>query len=176
MGSQVIENLQNIGWVSQDRILANSASLLNRLLDVEAEAAKGRLYSTHSIDIPEEVAQETENGPPPATTGLRFCIPNFGFVRIVPDGCIHKEGPRSNVPGISQSGPLRTPDSGEGGTEWDRAAVEQGVLSQAQGPAQEQPWDAYPEPGADDWTLQGLDMTFFDSLLQGPLMASDGNI
>ncbi|BCS27792.1 fungal specific transcription factor domain-containing protein [Aspergillus puulaauensis] len=176
MVSQVIENLQNIGWVSQDRIIANSASLLNRLLDVEAEAAKGRLYSTHSIDTPEEVAQETEKGPPPATTGLRFCIPNFGFVRIVPDGYIRKEEPRSNVAGISQSGPLRTPDSGEGGPEWDRAAVEQGVLAQAQGPAQEQPWDAYSEAAADDWTLQGLDMTFFDSLLQGPLMASDGHI
>ena len=180
LASQVIENLQNIGWVSQDRIIANSATLLNRLLDIEAEAAKGRLYSTHSIDTPEDVAQETDNGPPPATKGLRFCIPIFGFVRIVPGGQIQKEG--SGV-GMGQSGAgarsLPTPDSGEIRAEWNTPCTTRGhdlLYSNQQGPAQEQPWYAYHGSGTDDWTLQGLDMTFFDCLLQGPLMACDGDI
>ncbi|OJJ07865.1 hypothetical protein ASPVEDRAFT_89096 [Aspergillus versicolor CBS 583.65] len=179
MASQAIDNLQKIGWVSQDRIIAHSATLLNRLLDVEAEAAKGRLYNTHSIHTPEEVAQETENGPPPASKGLRFCVPNFGFVRVVPDGHIQKEVPHGggmNQPGAG-TGTLRTPDSGEIGTEWNRTAVGQDLLPQGhQEPAREQAWYAYPGLGADDWTLQGLDMTFFDGLFQGQLMPADGNI
>lgn len=178
MASKAIDNLQNIGWVSQDRIIAHSATLLNRLLDVEGEAAKGRLYNTHSIHRPEEVAQETENGPPPASKGLRFCVPNFGFVRVVPDGHIQEI---AHGGGMGQSGagtgPLRTPDSGEMGTDWDGAAVGQDPLSQAQqGPAREEPWYAYPGLGADDWTLQGLDMTFFDGLFQGQFMPAHGDM
>ncbi|KAL4786962.1 hypothetical protein BJX76DRAFT_345822 [Aspergillus varians] len=87
--SQAITALQKVAWTHQDRIIAKSADLLTRLLDIEAEAARGHIYSTHSIGSPEDVARESETENTsllPGAVGLRFCIPYFGFVRVVPAG------------------------------------------------------------------------------------------
>ncbi|KAL4958691.1 Zn(II)2Cys6 transcription factor [Aspergillus stella-maris] len=171
--SQAVENLQKVAWISQDRIIANSADLLSRLLDVEAEAAKGRSYTTRSIGTPEEIAHEAENGPPPRDKGLRFCVPYLGFVRITPDGPISMEPSRST--GAIASA-LPTPDSTRAATHAEQndnhdlplATVEPGIESEFH------PSYAYPASiGADDWTMQGLDMTFFDFLFQMPNTMGD---
>ncbi|KAL4948801.1 hypothetical protein BDW69DRAFT_188918 [Aspergillus filifer] len=173
MVSQAVQNLQKIAWISQDRIIANSADLLSRLLDIEAEAAKGRPYTTRSIGTPDEVAQETENGPPPINKGLRFCIPYFGFVRITPQGPLSKEATQSSGAIVSS---LPTPDSTRTATyprqieiqNIQLATVEPGVESEVH------PWYTYPGSiGADDWAIQGLDMTFFDCLFQTPTPLGD---
>ncbi|KAL4789353.1 hypothetical protein BDV19DRAFT_397147 [Aspergillus venezuelensis] len=171
--SQAVQNLQKVAWISQDRIIANSADLLSSLLNIEAEAAKGRPYTTRSIGTPDEVAQETENGPPPSHKGLRFCIPYFGFVRITPDGPISKEAGHS-AGAITSS--LPTPDSTRAAThpqtneDYGRSfptsvpGVEPEIYS----------WYASSGPiGIDDWTMQGLDMTFFDCLFQTPNTMGD---
>ncbi|KAL4918427.1 hypothetical protein BDW62DRAFT_217608 [Aspergillus aurantiobrunneus] len=172
---QAVQNLQDVAWISQVRTIAHFADVLLRLLDIEAEAAKGRIYSTYSISSAE---QGTENGPSPSTNRLRFCIPSFGFVRIVPDGSISKE--------VAGSGPAAGDQSEPGtlqllsSTGHPDSTSHLGVLSQAEnGPGvtvSQPPWYAYPgSTMADDWTLQRLDITFFDSLLQGSMMPSDGN-
>ncbi|KAL4943062.1 hypothetical protein BDV06DRAFT_190770 [Aspergillus oleicola] len=166
---QAVGNLQKVAWISQDRIIANSADLLSHLLDVEAEAAKGHPYTTRSIGTSDEVAQETENGPPPSNKGLRFCIPHFGFVRIIPDGPISKEAGQST--GCATSGSLSTPESGNiTGAQHENGDQEFSVDTIAPEPQLDlQPWYVYPgATGADDWTMQGLDMTYFDCLFQTP--------
>ncbi|KAL4929710.1 uncharacterized protein BDV17DRAFT_297928 [Aspergillus undulatus] len=161
-----VDNLHKIAWISQDRIIANSADLISRLLAIEAEAARGRAYSTQSIGSPDMVAQELENGPPPGNKGLRFCIPYFGFVKIVPGGPITKEKETGETAGRGV-GQLQTPESGEVvGSDMD-IHPQPGLFGITGSDLQVQPWYAYPRSTrADDWTLQGLDMTFFDSLFQ----------
>ncbi|KAL4815388.1 hypothetical protein BDW67DRAFT_68499 [Aspergillus spinulosporus] len=186
MISQTLDNLQKTAWVSQDRIIAKSADLLSLLFDLENEAAQGHAtYVVHSIGSPEEVRMETERGPPPLTRGLRFCIPWFGFVRIVRGFTLRTPSAAEIMAGkdILQYRPptpvnqeprgaeaTNHPPAGEPPATGPRSEQES-ALSQ-----QPQPWYADAGLGVDDWTIQGFDMSFWNCFFQGPslTMPSDG--
>ncbi|KAL4742141.1 hypothetical protein BDV11DRAFT_203025 [Aspergillus similis] len=186
MISQALDNLQKIAWISQDRIIAKSADLLSRLFEIEGEAAQGTAtYVVHSIGSPEEVRIETERGPPPLTRGLRFCIPWFGFVRIV-RGFIRRTPSAAEIMAgkdIFQFRPptpvdqdpqvvdaTSHPPAGEPPATGLRCRQE---LTPSQQP---QPWYAEAGLGPDDWTMQGFDMSFWNCFFQGPSLTvpSDG--
>ncbi|KAL4759008.1 uncharacterized protein BDW70DRAFT_88750 [Aspergillus foveolatus] len=181
MISQTLDNLQKIAWVSQDRIIAKSADLLSRLLDIEGEAAQGSVtYVVHSIGSSEEVKVETERGPPPLTRGLRFCIPWFGFVRIergfIPctssaaEIVAGKDILQFRPPTPVDQDPLVTdatnhPPAGEPPATGPRYGQESAPSQQPQ------PWYADAGIGVDDWTMQGFDMSFWNCFFQGPSLA-----
>ncbi|KAL4744339.1 hypothetical protein BDW72DRAFT_188761 [Aspergillus terricola var. indicus] len=186
MISQTLDNLQKIAWVSQDRIIAKSADLLSRLLDIEDEAVQGSAtYVVHSIGSSEEVKMETERGPPPLTRGLRFCIPWFGFVRIV-RGFVRRTPSAAEImagedilqfrpPTPVDQDPRVTdatnhPPAGEPPATGPRCGQE---LAPSQQP---QPWYADAGLGVDDWIMHGFDMSFWNCFFQGPslTMPSDG--
>ncbi|KAL4753226.1 hypothetical protein BDW72DRAFT_169583 [Aspergillus terricola var. indicus] len=157
MISQALDNLQKISW---------------------GEAAQDpATYVVHSIGSPEEVRMETERGPPPLTRGLRFCIPWFGFVRIVQG--IARRAPsaaeimagkdilqfRPQTP-VDQDLPVADatshPPAGEPPAIGTRCGQESAPSQQPQ------PWYADAGLGADDWTMQGFDMSFWNCFFQGP--------
>ncbi|KAL4994584.1 hypothetical protein BDV10DRAFT_188860 [Aspergillus recurvatus] len=181
MTSQALDNLQSVAWVSQDRIIAKSADLLGRLLDIEGEAAQGCVtYSVHSIGSPAEVKKETELGPPPLTRGLRFCIPWFGFVRIVVGFTRRTPSAAEIMAGrdiLQFRPPTPEAQSQQAGGTGSHAPAGQPSPSGTQygqelaPPQPPQPWYADVRLGADDWTMQGFDMSFWNGFFQGPSLA-----
>ncbi|KAL4985083.1 hypothetical protein BDW68DRAFT_165719 [Aspergillus falconensis] len=179
--SQALDNLQNVAWVSQDRIIAKSADLLSRLLDLEGEAAQGPVtYSVHSIGSPEEVKKETERGPPPLTRGLRFCIPWFGFVRIVVGFTRRTHSAAEIMAGkdILQSRPptpevqdQQVGDATSHPPAGQSSAPGTQYVQELAPPQQSQPWYADARLGVDDWAMQGFDMSFWNGFFQGPSLA-----
>ncbi|KAL4903366.1 hypothetical protein BDW74DRAFT_179784 [Aspergillus multicolor] len=170
MISKAIDNLQKIAWVSQDRIIAKSADLLTRLLDMEAETAEGTVsYSVHTIGSPEDVTKETDSGPPPLSKGLRFCIPWFGFVRVVL--ALGRRTPSAAEIMAGDDILQFRPELDErfAGRNHAAAAGSSGQQAGAQELTPlEQPWYADTGLGADDWTMQGFDMSFWNCFFQGP--------
>ncbi|RDW93049.1 putative Zn(II)2Cys6 transcription factor [Aspergillus mulundensis] len=170
--SKAIDNLQKIAWASQDRIIAKSADLLSRLLDMEAEASIGSAsYSVHTIGSPEDVARETDNGPPPLNKGLRFCIPWFGFVRIVL-ASFRRTPSAAEIMAGEDIFQFRPEPDGQPVGENRAVAAAGGQYTQGQElTPPEQPWYADTGFGADDWTMQGFDMSFWNCFFQGPGLA-----
>ncbi|KAL6233933.1 hypothetical protein BDW75DRAFT_213703, partial [Aspergillus navahoensis] len=181
MVSQALDNLQKVAWVSQDRIIAKSADLLSRLLDIEGEAALGPVtYSVHSIGSPEEVKKETEGGPPPHTRGLRFCIPWLGFVRIVVGFARRAPSAAEIMAGkdILQFRPPTPEDQdqrvgdGAGHPPAGQPSASGTQYGQELAPPQQpQPWYADARLGVDECAMQGFDMSFWNSFFQGPGLA-----
>ncbi|KAL4977119.1 hypothetical protein BDW66DRAFT_42542 [Aspergillus desertorum] len=178
MVSKALDNLQNVAWVSQDRIIAQSAHLLSRLRDIEGEAAQGPVtYSVHSIGSPEEVEKETERGPLPLTRGLRFCVPWFGFVRVVAEIARRTPSAAEIMAGkdILQYRPPTPEDQDQRvdgrGSHPPAGQPSASAAQHGQGstpPQQPPPWYADTRLGADDWTMQGFDMSFWNCFFQGP--------
>lgn len=184
MMEQVVENMDQIGQVSMDAVSERSAGLLRRLLAMEEDAANGRAYSTQSERIPEIPPEEQDE-----TDVVRICIPYFGTVRVAREGVISKETP----PGMWTPATDSTVDPGhpphpEAGVNLDAMVSAPDMLTiQPQfqafdGIPQQQSLPPYVPPqrlvndlypgmtaGADDWAFQGVDMAFFDSLMQGSL-------
>ncbi|KAL3470433.1 hypothetical protein BJX99DRAFT_264240 [Aspergillus californicus] len=200
MVDQAVTFMREIGRISEDPVTGKGAELLSQLLDVEAEAAKGRAYSTHSISSPTFTEEELSANPPPPANILHLCVPYFGMVRIAPEGDISKESPpqgaltmRSYRPSghldaIVESGSGTTLPN-EGSSEFITAMHNQyaidsfedqysGIQNELEpSAALPQSWQGYPglTAGVDDWALQGVDMAFFDSLMRGSNLFLDEN-
>ncbi|KAL4867478.1 hypothetical protein BDV12DRAFT_186651 [Aspergillus spectabilis] len=174
MVEQAVKALHAVSWVSLDSCTAKAADMLGKLLAVEAEARKGAGYRAESVRGDEDV-QESENKddsayqdttPSKNNDGLRFCIPYFGTVRIVPDTTVSRDSRGGEIRGGSM-----------GVSAQHLYGVGNGYAQDNPAGAQETPWYAYAGfTGAEDWVFQGLDMTIFDSLLRGSNMPSENNI
>ncbi|KAH8424258.1 Zn(II)2Cys6 transcription factor [Aspergillus melleus] len=183
MMEQVVENMDQIGQVSMDAVSERSAGLLRRLLVMEADAAGGRPYSTQSECISEASPEEQDE-----VDVVRICIPYFGTVRVAREGVVSKETP----PGMwtlatdlaIDAGHRSQPEAGHLDTlgsapnmsqtqpqyqTFDGIAPQQPLPTYT--PQQRLVNDLYPgmTAGANDWAFQGVDMAFFDSLMQGSM-------
>ncbi|KAI9037528.1 uncharacterized protein KD926_000248 [Aspergillus affinis] len=184
MMEQVVENMDQIGRVSMDAVSERSAGLLRRLLAMEADAAGGRPYSTQSECISEALTEEQDE-----VDVVRICIPYFGTVRVAREGVISKETPpgmwtpatdsaidaghtSQQEAGGNLDTLVSTPNTPEIQAQYqtfDGIAPQQPLPAYA--PQQRLVNDLYPgmTAGADDWAFQGVDMAFFDSLMQGSM-------
>ncbi|KAL5334399.1 hypothetical protein BJX70DRAFT_378390 [Aspergillus crustosus] len=171
MAEQAVKDMQAISWVSLDSVTAKAADMLGKLLVIEAEARTGgggyraeSVRGEEGVQAAENQGDSTDQDTSPGTTnqGLRFCIPYFGAVRIVPDGTISRELEDG------AQGFLNTPDISGG----MQAAAQclYGAAEDAGAHPPSAPWYTYPglASGADDWVFQGLDTTFFDNWMRGP--------
>ncbi|OOF96773.1 hypothetical protein ASPCADRAFT_129841 [Aspergillus carbonarius ITEM 5010] len=169
MVEQAVASMEELGRVSQDPLSARSADLLRRLLAIEAEAARGRIYRTQSVRIEDEpVAGTSPNG-----KVLRIRIPYFGTVKIAPEGGVSKESPsvvgENDLAGVHGRNDVTDyPDvmlapQPIGTTMQERHASTDGTTLQAE--------YFYPglTAGAEDWAFQGVDMAFFENLMRGTM-------
>ncbi|KAL3459991.1 hypothetical protein BJX64DRAFT_290641 [Aspergillus heterothallicus] len=178
MIQKAISLLQNISWVVGDKITSMSADILVRLLDIEAEAAKGRIYSTQSIQT-DTLPQEEEATLRPGAVVLRFCVPYFGKLHIVYEGMASDEttAPRGETGGLnSHPQPARnayitTACLTENGQPVNETCPAPLVLSS-------EPWYTTLPTTArvEDFTFPGLDLAFFDNLArERTILPGDAN-
>ena len=86
MLDQALERMDVISNLNKDVITEKSATLIRRLLDIEADAAEGSSYTTRSVrgdDDEQEGKKESEE--------LRLYIPYLGFINIARQGPISRE-------------------------------------------------------------------------------------
>lgn len=184
---EVLERMDVMSKVNEDLMSAQSAKLVRRLLDIEADAAKGSSYAARSV-IGDDRVQEGENG-----VELRLQIPYLGIIKITREGPIFREPSQCHT---SQFEPLQTPpilSSNEGLKSLSNTPTMEGQsLHQLHNMSQSPPNSEYeqsmqqfsdfnhdivsphtltelvPMAGdVDDWAFQGVDMAFFDSLMRG---------
>ncbi|RAK95407.1 Zn(II)2Cys6 transcription factor [Aspergillus ibericus CBS 121593] len=167
MVEQAVASMDQLGRVSQDPLSARSADLLRRLLGIEAEAARGRIYRTQSVRIDDEPAA----GIGPTGSVLRIRIPYFGTVKIAPEGGVSKESPVVGETGDPAGGHGQNmadhPDSlaaAQPISTTQESHISTGGVSL---PAEY----LYPglTAGAEDWAFQGVDMAFFENLMRGTM-------
>jgi hypothetical protein len=202
---QALERMDVISNVNKDVITGKSAELIQRLLEIEADAAEGRSYTTRSV-IGD--ADEEQEGTGKKNDELRLHIPYLGVIKIARHDPISCELPRthqmaqlelpqtestlavsndaftflphasstegqqppnhrhSTAQGSPFQGTLPAPDR------LNAQLHEQSIL-QEPSPNQDditlQPHVGLPAitAGVNDWTFQGVDMAFFDSLMRG---------
>ncbi|CEN60374.1 hypothetical protein ASPCAL02814 [Aspergillus calidoustus] len=179
MVKQAIARLQEVSWVTEDKLTAMSAGIVSRLLEIEAEAARGMVYTTQSIQRGEEAPQEGVENVPHGATVLRFCVPYYGKVHILHQGVAP---PQEAVTwgegqGQGETGGLNLPDA----VTATRASTTTGqpITSNLPQPSRRppQPWysDAQSNIGGQDYTFPGLDLAFFDSLTQEATVSGNAN-
>jgi hypothetical protein len=182
MVKEAIARLQEVSWVTEDKITAMSADIVSRLLDIEAEAARGRVYTTQSIQHGEEGTQEGGSDLRQGATVLRFCVPYYGKVHI-----LHAEvappqeaATRGVGEGESETGGLNE-QIVHGVVEGPLASATTGQSVTATRPA---PLQSLPQPwyssvqsntGGEDYTFPGLNLAFFDNLIQNPEVSGEAN-
>ncbi|PWY88062.1 hypothetical protein BO94DRAFT_516518 [Aspergillus sclerotioniger CBS 115572] len=172
MVEQAVASMEELGRVSHDPLSARSADLLRRLLSIEAEAARGRIYRTQSVRI----GDEPEAGTGSTGNVLRIRIPYFGTVKIAPKGGVSKESPsvvgESNLAGVHGQNVMDYPDvmsapQAIGTTTQENHISTNGTNLQAE--------YLYPglTAGAEDWAFQGVDMAFFENLMRGTMQYTE---
>ena len=83
---QALETMDTICSVDEDVISENSAKLIRRLLDIEADAAEGSSYTTRSVGGDEDVKEGKKEG-----EELRLHIPYLGVIKIARECPIFRE-------------------------------------------------------------------------------------
>jgi hypothetical protein len=189
---QVLENMESVAKLNDDVLTDKSASLLRRLLQIEAEAAQGYTFNTEKVDE-SEVSQGTEDNV------LHISIPYLGFLRIARDGISCRELPQAPITDHGNIGSMHTanynsftelniatqsippPNQFESSylpTPSDEmhsqtlAGVPEGLSQTLQPPLFSQFDDTqqqyYPNlaAGVDEWVFQGVDTAFFGSLMR----------
>ncbi|KAF7157293.1 hypothetical protein CNMCM5623_001416 [Aspergillus felis] len=202
---QALERMDVISDVNKDVITGKSAKLIRRLLDIEADAAEGRSYTTRSIigdgdDVQEGIDKKGDE--------LHLHIPYLGVIKIARQDPISCElpGPHQMAPvEFPQREPaLAVPNDAFASLPHTPSTEEQQPLSHLHGTTQGSPFhgalpasdrlnvqlheqsivqdpslsqdDITLQPhvglpaitaGVNDWTFQGVDMAFFDSLMRG---------
>jgi hypothetical protein len=76
---QALENMEVSSKVNEDMLAAKCATLLQHLLDVEADAAQGQIYSAERVQWAEGNREDVH-------TVLYITIPYFGTVKIAREG------------------------------------------------------------------------------------------
>ncbi|KAL3485497.1 hypothetical protein BJX62DRAFT_247501 [Aspergillus germanicus] len=183
MVKEAIARLQEVSWVTEDKITAMSADIVSRLLDIEAEAARGRVYTTRSIQHTEEITQEGVGNVPQGATVLRFCVPYYGKVHIVHEGVAPPQEAATTPWGVGggETGRL-TEQNAEESLMASLATTTTGPSVTATRPA---PLQSLPQPwysgiesnttGVGDYTFPGLDLAFFDNLIRNPVVSGEAN-
>ncbi|OTB10397.1 hypothetical protein K445DRAFT_323001 [Daldinia sp. EC12] len=113
MLEEALEKMDVVTNLSKDLITEKSAELIRRLLDIEADAAKGSSYVTRS-DTGEDNVDEGVN----RSDELRLRIPYLGVIKIGRQGPISREpslgnmatGPQTFDTEIPQGNPLSAPN------------------------------------------------------------------
>ena len=155
MIEQAQESMEEVSRLIEDTISAQSASLLRRLLAIEAEAASGNVYYADNVrvqmpncDEPVEELKEDGNGT------IRVSIPYFGIITITGDGDFSNDArsPSTRPTGSKDAViPQHSSQSPAGGS---KDITQHGE-------------DSLSSPSPDDWAFQDVDMTFFNSLMGG---------
>ncbi|EAW17321.1 uncharacterized protein NFIA_072350 [Aspergillus fischeri NRRL 181] len=202
---QALERMDVISNMNKDVITGKSAKLIRRLLDIEADAADGRSYTTRSVIKDDDEGQE---GTGKKNDELRLHIPYLGVVKIAlqdPIFCEVYEPHRITPVEFSQTGPTlavsndaltslphsssteeqqplnHLHDTAQGSpfqgtppaSDWLNAQLHEQPILHDSSPSQDditlQPHAGLPAitAGVNDWTFQGVDMAFFDSLMRG---------
>ncbi|KAL2811268.1 hypothetical protein BJX63DRAFT_399555 [Aspergillus granulosus] len=171
---KTISYVQELSWVNEDKVTAMGADILSRLLDIEAEAAKGRIYSTQSIQG-EEAEREAEMNPAAGASVLRFCVPYFGKIRIVYKGVRSEAAATRGETGGLDFQPAHDPFIMTSAS----TATDQPIIGNCPAPCVSpvQPWYAGlpTSTGIQDYTFPGLDLAFFDGLIREPTILGDAN-
>ncbi|KAI9044039.1 uncharacterized protein KD926_002419 [Aspergillus affinis] len=171
--------MDQIGKLSTDTLSAQSASLLRRLLAIEAEAAAGSAYTTHRIRIlegqsPSQIAETEHNI-------LQIPIPYLGTVCIAREGVISKESPPALTYHFSVHPPAEVEhnvDNRDMDTVCSATTYPDIEVATPYVLPPTNVWPAhlpqqYPHPAltadAGDWAFQGIDMAFFSNLMRGSL-------
>jgi hypothetical protein len=185
MVEQLVENLENVGKQTNDSITYMSAEQIQKLLEIESDAARGMGHSAHStLSCLEKHCGE-----------LQLSIPYFGIIKIGREG-ITKD--ISTCPPRLLNLPTDIPDSvhvanhifsttGFGDALHQNAQLDyflpvpderlaQGshiqmplvISDDSESEFQQQQW-RYPAltANANDWPYQGVDAAFFDSVMRG---------
>lgn len=151
MLEQVLERMDIINKRGADAMAMKSAELIRYLLDIEADAAAGSLY-THALEENDEDFQGIER----SENELRLHIPYLGTVKITR---------QCTVSTVATGSPQITTESQRG----QPLLFHESPITTSQVPLPEykQP-DELPSITADfdDWIFQGVDMAFFDSLMK----------
>ncbi|KAM5343575.1 hypothetical protein ACJ41O_012112 [Fusarium nematophilum] len=176
---QALERMDVISSVNKDVMTGESAKLIRRLLDMEADAAEGGNYTAGSVTRDDGVWEDKEEG-----QGLRLQIPYLGVIKIA------RQGPISREPFKEPLDYLNGVDQGSTFMGDLLAASEPSVAGDEPSMLQLQ----YPDPGHDDialqpvvgsptmaasvdeWPFQGVDMAFFDSLMRGTSSEDGGRL
>jgi hypothetical protein len=185
MVEQLLENLENVGKQTNDSLTYKSAEQIQKLLEIESDAARGMDHTAHTtLSCLEEHCGE-----------LQLTIPYFGIIKIGREG-ITKD--ISTCPPRLQGLPTAIPDSvhvanhifsttGFGDALHQNAQPDyslpvpdvepiQGwqvqmplvISDDPESEPQQQQW-RYPALAAsvNDWPYQGVDAAFFDSVMRG---------
>ncbi|GIJ99639.1 hypothetical protein Aspvir_003640 [Aspergillus viridinutans] len=201
---QALERMEVISSVNKDVITGKSAELIRRLLDIEADAAEGRSYTTRSVTGDDDHGQE---GIDKKRDELRLHIPYLGVIKIARQDSISCElpGPHQMAPvEFSQREPTLAVSNDVLASFPPASSAEEQPLNHLHGTTQASPFQEAlpaterlnaqlheqsilqdPSPthdditlqphvglpaitaGVNDWTFQGVDMAFFDSLMRG---------
>ncbi|KAL4738535.1 hypothetical protein BDV11DRAFT_205910 [Aspergillus similis] len=91
---QALERMDVISHLNKDITSRQSATLIQRLLEIEADAAKGNRYTTQSVGTQGEYGGNStaHEGREPGAEELRLQIPYLGVIRIARQGPIPHEG------------------------------------------------------------------------------------
>ncbi|KAH6987191.1 C6 zinc finger domain-containing protein [Ilyonectria destructans] len=186
MMDQVLENMEGVAKLSTDVLSERSSSLLKSLLALEADAANGKFGNAAAVMTELHPDSATDDG-----HSLRISIPYFGTIQISREGALSMEAPRcttppspvpqrhpnakaaSLLPATSASNASYMADPAHQATQIPPAAAQRHQpfapqFSSAINDALQRQY-SYPglTAGVDDWAFQGVDMTFFDSLMRG---------
>ncbi|KAJ5587826.1 uncharacterized protein N7459_003591 [Penicillium hispanicum] len=88
MLDQALERMDAISKMNKDATTRKSAELITRLLDIEADAAKGSIYTTNTVP---EADQDAAEGVEDKRDELRLHIPYLGVVKIARENPISCE-------------------------------------------------------------------------------------
>jgi hypothetical protein len=163
---QAVERMDVIREANNDPISAKSAKLIRQLLEIEADAARGNCYVTAREPAGADV-EGAKDG-----LGLRLQIPYLGVIKIVPQGPT-PQGQAADqgvftFPPHAAPMDLQTLASMQGASQ----GAGYGGISMQDYPAdgfqlQSQQALSPTASGLEDWTLQGVDVAFFDTLMRG---------
>jgi hypothetical protein len=182
MVKQVFDNMERLSKLTSDTLLSKSANLLECLLQVESEVMRGETHTSHTALS--YLEQEC--------SVLQLPIPYFGIIKIGREGIISTDWPTqpaSGPVGIHESpsavnlsnhvfsfgsrlNPTQNPHAPYPDIVHDKQPFPCGLegqmaISPEDGDAQEQQI-LHPSltAGLEDWTFQGVDAAFFDSLMR----------
>ncbi|PYI01586.1 hypothetical protein BO78DRAFT_401221 [Aspergillus sclerotiicarbonarius CBS 121057] len=168
---QALERMDVLSHLNNDDTSRQSATLIRRLLDIEADAAGGNRYTARSVSDQGAGGSSsndftTHESKKPGNNELCLQIPYLGVIRI------SRQGPISREPWLNlHSGAQNSPGDPYPTTQGPPAAQ----LASADEPSMLQHSNSSPDDinmqlpalatGVNDWVFQGVDMAFFDSLM-----------
>ncbi|KAF3000628.1 hypothetical protein E8E14_004094 [Neopestalotiopsis sp. 37M] len=190
MMEQMQQSMEEYSRINGDALSTESADLLRRLLAIEDEAADGHAAGTRRVTVRPHGEGAPEDHEADETDGsVHVSIPYFGLVKIAREGTISKQqafaetplptpqlvttrqAPKSSatcsatgLPALAQTQSLSHAMLGSG------MATEEDDCNSAYSQSQISFYDPCMPgltAGADDWTFQGVDLAFFESLTSG---------